>query len=141
MMSNGGCVALPWFLRAALEDRRKFVRLEVLHLDDDLRTRVAVGPAKLETLDLSRTVVDDPRALETVLTYIAETGMDEKPGNLDARWGLIFTNAEGQRIFSLYLDKFGKRAAADGYELNLHDGERIIDWLKGRSAESNISAS
>jgi len=134
-------VALPWFLRAALEDRRKFVRLEVLHLDDDLRTRVAVGPAKLETLDLSRTVVDDPRALETVLTYIAETGMDEKPGNLDVRWGLIFTNAEGQRIFSLYLDKFGRRAAADGYELNLHDGERIVDWLKARSAESNISAS
>ena len=134
-------MALPWFLRAALEDRRKFVRLEVLHLDDDLRTRVAVGPAKLETLDLSRTVVDDPRALETVLTYIAETGMDEKPGNLDVRWGLIFTNAEGQRIFSLYLDKFGRRAAADGYELNLHDGERIVDWLKARSAESNISAS
>ena len=134
-------MALPWFLRAALEDRRKFVRLEVLHLDDDLRTRVAVGPAKLETLDLSRTVVDDPRALETVLTYIAETGMVEMPGNLDVRWGLIFTNAEGQRIFSLYLDKFGKRAAADGYELNLHDGERIVDWLKARSAESNISAS
>jgi hypothetical protein len=140
-MLNGGCVALPWFLRAALEDRRNFVRLEVLHLDDELRTRVAVSPAKLETLDLSRTIVDDPHALETIVTYIAETGMDEKPGNLDARWGLIFTNLEGQRVFSLYLDKFGKRAAADGYELNLHDGERIVDWLKARSGESNIRAS
>ena len=129
-MSNGGSIALPWYLRADLDERQKFVRLEVLHLDDELRTRAAIGPAKLETLDFTRKTLDDPQALETIVDYIAETEMDEKPGRLDARWGLIFTNAEGQRVFSFYLDKFGRRAAADGYELNLHDGERLIDWLK-----------
>ena len=64
-MSNGGSIALPWYLRAALDERQKFVRLEVLHLDDELRTRAAIGPAKLETLDFTRRTLDDPQALQS----------------------------------------------------------------------------
>ena len=122
-------------MRAALEDRHDVVRLEVLHLDDDLRTRASLGPAKFETLELQRTFVDDRDAIESLLSFIAETEIDEGPGSLDARWGLVFTNARGQRVFSLYLDKFGKRAAADGYELNLRDGERIVHFLQSLPAK------
>ncbi len=129
-------MAQPWFLRAALEDRGDIVKLEVLHLDDDLRTREAIGPAKFETLELRRSLVEDPAAIESLLTYIAETEIDEGPGRLDARWGLVFTNVRGQRVFSLYLDKFGKRAAADGYELNLHHAERILQWLNSLQVEN-----
>jgi len=134
-MSNGGCVTQPWFLRAALEDRHDVVKLEVLHLDDDLRTRTSIGPAKFETLELRRTVIDDRDAIDSLLTFISETEIDEGPGSLDARWGLVFTNARGQRVFSLYLDKFGKRAAADGYELNLRDGDRIVHFLQALPSE------
>jgi len=78
-------VAQPWFMRAALEDRGDIVKLEVLHLDDDLRTREAIGPAKFETLELKRSLVEDPAAIESLLTYVAETEIDEGPGRLDAR--------------------------------------------------------
>jgi hypothetical protein len=134
-MSNK-CIEMPEFLRAALEEREKFVKLEVLHLEDDLRTRVAIGPAKLETLGIACKTVDDPQTLEAIVNSVAATAMCENPGRLDARWGLIFTNAEGRRVLSLYLDKFGRRAAVDGHEVILRDGEPLIDRLKSLGAGS-----
>jgi hypothetical protein len=126
----GGFVTLPRFLRDALEERDTIVLLEVLHVQDELLTRSALGPARLESIAQVRSKIDDPAVIENVLTYIDETSMDEEPGDLDARWGLIFTNAKGQRVLSFYLDKFGARGAAEGYEIRLHNADRIVDLLK-----------
>jgi len=110
--------------------RDTIVPLEVLHVQDELLTRSALGPARLESIAQVRSKIDDPAVIENVLTYIDETSMDEEPGDLDARWGLIFTNAKGQRVLSFYLDKFGARGAAEGYEIRLHNADRIVDLLK-----------
>jgi hypothetical protein len=117
-------------MRDALEERSTIVRLEVLHVRDELLTRSALGPARLEGIAEIRVSIDDLTTIDSVLTYIEETSMDEEPGDLDARWGLIFTNAKGQRVLSFYLDKFGVRAAAEGYEIRLHNADRIVDLLK-----------
>jgi hypothetical protein len=126
----GGSVTLPRFVRDALEERGTIVRLEVMHVRDELLTRSALGPARLESIAEIRSTIDDPALIESVLTYIEETSMDEEPGDLDARWGLIFTNAKAQRVLSFYLDKFGARGAAEGYEIRLHNADRIVDLLK-----------
>jgi len=123
-------VTLPRFMRDALEERDSIVRLDVLHVRGELLTRSALGPARLESSADMRSTVEDRALIDSVLSYIEETAMDEEPGDLDARWGLIFTNAQGQRVLSFYLDKFGARGVAEGYEIRLHNADRIIDLLK-----------
>jgi hypothetical protein len=117
-------------MRDALEERNTIVRLDVLHVQDELLTRSALGPARFESSAEVRSTIEDPALIDSMLSYIEETAMDEEPGELDARWGLIFTNAKAQRVLSFYIDKFGARGAAEGYEIRLHNADRIVDMLK-----------
>lgn len=117
----------PLFLSSALAERASIVRMEVLHLDDEAASPHPAGPSRLEQSALRRSF-EEPDLIDTALAQIAEASVTESSGDLDCRFGVVFTNAKDQRILSLYIDRSGDRGAVEGYGISLR-GQRLTEWL------------
>ena len=82
-------------------------KVKVLHVHDSMLTRVAVSKEALHsiansTLDFSDQIAEK---FGPLLSGVSVTKEDHTP---DLRWGVLFYDAQGQEIGSLFVDKFGQ---------------------------------
>jgi hypothetical protein len=82
--------------------------IAVIHMSDDLRTSLAIGPAELEAFpDVVRHLVTDRPAIDDHLAHLRATPFASYDGAIDLRWSLTYADADGKTIGSVYADRFG----------------------------------
>ena len=116
-------------------------RLEILYLPKEVATRVSVDPAYLGRACFYRIWIErlDQSPLRSELaTTLANSGITLTPSDSDLRWGLIFYDAAGARILTIYLDKFGRRGLINGRTM-ISNGE--LDALLERRCSCLWAAS
>ncbi|MFB3883450.1 MAG: hypothetical protein ACE149_19465 [Armatimonadota bacterium] len=99
-------------------------RLEILYLPKEVATRGSVDPAYLGRACFYRIWIErlDQSPLRSELaTTLASSGITLTPSDSDLRWGLIFYDAAGARVLTIYLDKFGRRGLIDGQTFTSND--------------------
>jgi hypothetical protein len=122
-------MTLPPFISLSAAERASIVRLDVIHVDENLATRTGLGPASLERLADHRASTTDSAVIAEALQRLAEAEMHEDAGRIDARWGIAFVDASDRRVLTAYADKFGVRGVIDGRDVRFERGGRLVGWL------------
>ena len=118
--------------------RAEIVKLTVYHLAILLFTETALSGENLEShSETERFESADPALIEDALARIDRAAPSAVDGSYDARWGLVFTAASGERITALYLNRFGTRGELDGRTVTLAD-ESLIDWLREKYGADSV---
>ena len=96
-------------------------KVQVLHMLDSALTRVAVTPQALRSL-ASDTKTFDPNLRATF--YPMLTGISAKRENHspDLRWGVLFYDAQGHEMASVFVDKFGRYGYLNGETVSFDAG-------------------
>jgi hypothetical protein len=92
---------------AALLKQGAVGKVRVLHVRDSMLTRVAVSKDALRSIATSTQEFSDQIAEKfgPLLSGVSVKKEDHTP---DLRWGVLFYDAQGQEIGSLFVDKFGQ---------------------------------
>ena len=104
--------------------------MTVFHLDDDLMSAMAIGPAQLETFEGVRQVdVTDAAAIVAVLERLRAVTLQPYAGAIDVRWGVRFSSSSGAGIGSIYAERFGIAGYVDGVAAAFDDRGAFVDYL------------
>lgn len=104
-------------------------RVEVLHAPDPLQTRAALPPASLERYATAIYDTTDTKKIAALLEALKQTPMTPDGAAPDVRWGILLKGRDNRQSATFYLDKFGKRAIAQGKNVQL-SGDAIITVLQ-----------
>jgi hypothetical protein len=83
-------------------------RVEVLRLPDEVMTRTNVTPEALRSI-ASYKVIFNEGFESTFGSLLSETSFTTSTQRSDLRWGVLFYDASGQEVGSLFVDKFGEK--------------------------------
>ena len=105
-------------------------KVQVLHLPDSALTRVAVTPGTLRSIasDTKTFSVNIGATFDPSLSGIAAK-LENHPSDL--RWGVLFYDAQGQEVASVFVDKFGRYGYLNGQTVSFNAGALGTD-LAGR---------
>jgi hypothetical protein len=105
-------------------------KLTVFHLARLVLTETAItGEALERRSDTEKFETTDRARIDETLARIERAASTPTDGDCDARWGLIFSDADGVRVRSFYLDKFGTTGELDGTTVAISD-DSLIEWLR-----------
>jgi hypothetical protein len=93
-------------LKSLLEGER-IRKVEILRVPDGLMTRTSVTPDDMRAL-ASYSVIFNDDFESTLSSTFSETSFKRSSQSSDLRWGILFYNASGHEIGSVFVDKFGK---------------------------------
>ena len=96
-------------------------KVKVLHVHDSTLTRVAVSKEALHsiansTLDFSDQIAEK---FGSLLSGVSVKKEDHTP---DLRWGVFFYDAKGQKVGSLFVDKFGQHGYVNDQTVSFETG-------------------
>jgi hypothetical protein len=107
-------------------------KLTVYHLGILVFTETALTGAALESRpDVQKFETTDRTEIDETLERIERAAPAPSDSVCDARWGIIFTDAAGSRVHTLYLNAFGTTGDFDGKRVGFA-GDDLIDWLRER---------
>jgi hypothetical protein len=110
----------------------EIAKLTVYHLGILVFTETALTGAALEGRpDVRKFETTDPAEIDETLARIERAAPAPSDSVCDARWGLVFADAAGARIHTLYLNAFGTTGDLDGKRVGFA-GDELIDWLRER---------
>jgi hypothetical protein len=113
-------------------------KLTVYHLGRLILTETALSGADLEAhSDTEKFETTDRALIDETLARIEGTARTPTDDVLDVRWGLIFSDADGARVHTFYLDKFGTTGELDGTLFDLAD-ESLVDWLREQYGPDDV---
>jgi hypothetical protein len=83
-------------------------RVEILRLPDEVLTRTNVTPEALRSIASYKVIFNE--GLEpTFGSLLSETSFKTSAQRSDLRWGVLFYDAAGQEVASIFVDKFGEK--------------------------------
>jgi hypothetical protein len=88
-------------------------KVEIIHMDDDIMTAIAVAPGSLEQLashHLTLSKLPDAR-LAALFAGLKVEGADLGG---DLRWGVFLYDKAGKQLDSIYVDRFGSTGYING---------------------------
>ena len=122
-------VQRPPFVTTAIARRREFSALAIVHVNDDLRTRAALGADDVKRRADERFLTTDIWIINEVATAFARTAILESPGHIDARWIVTFRDAAERDRLTIVIDRFGRRAIVAGRSVAI-DGAAFVRLLR-----------
>jgi hypothetical protein len=112
--------------------------LHVFHLGTLLFTDAAFDGATLEARpETERFETTDAATIDDVLAQIEAAGPEPQGSGCDARWGIVFGAASGERILSVYLDAHGAKGTIDG-EPVAFEQPTLVAWLRAKYGEDFV---
>jgi hypothetical protein len=111
-------------------------RIDVLRVSDDFFTLIRISPGDFERYPHKRHTLhlaeQDAAKLAVVLERLKLTQLMDPP---DLRWEVVFLDASGNRLHSIFLDKAywygkGRKGYIDGDMFSF--GSSLIKWLEKR---------
>jgi len=109
-------------------------RLEIFYFPEDINTTVAVTRERLESKYWSKTTIASFQESEfrnTLLRELQRSSLKQRANSSsDLRWGCVFYDSNGDRVLSIYFDKF-----ADGFinDIAINSNGKLLDLLRNRS--------
>jgi len=88
-------------------------RVEVLRIPDDVLTRTSVTPNVMRSI-ASYKVVFNEGFEPTFGSLLSETFFKRSSQGSDLRWGVLFYDAKGQEVNSIFVDHFGEKGYMNG---------------------------
>jgi hypothetical protein len=88
-------------------------RVEILRIPDETMTRTSVRPEDLRSI-ASYKVIFNEGFESTFGSLLSETSFNRSSQNSDLRWGVLFYNASGEEVGSMFVDKFGENGVVNG---------------------------
>jgi hypothetical protein len=82
-------------------------RVEILRIPDDVTTRTSVTPEALRSI-ASYKVIFCEGFEPTFSALLSETSLKRSSQRSDLRWGILFYDASGREICSMFVDRFGE---------------------------------
>jgi len=120
--------------------RAAAAKLTVYHLARLIFTESALSGPELEAHQYTETFeTTDRAAIDEALAKIEASNATPSDAVLDARWGLVFSDASGARVRTLYLNRFGTTAELDGERVTF-SGRDLIDWLRAKYGADSVLA-
>jgi len=99
-------------LRAFLQNGR-ITRIEILRDPDDVNYIVDITPDALRSDPNYKITFNDVR--QTAFpSLLSEALPKASKRRIDLRWGILFSNAKGQEVGSIFVDHFGKTGYVNG---------------------------
>ena len=118
----------PMFATAALACRREFSDIAIVHVNDELRTRIILDADDVRRFANDNCLSTDPWIINEVATILAKTAMIESPGTVDARWIVTFRDVSERDRLTIVIDRFGRRATFEGRAVAI-DGSPLVHLL------------
>ena len=114
---------------AALLKQGAVGKVRVLHVHDSMLTRVAVSKDALRSIATSTQDFSDQIAEKfgPLLSGVSVKKEDHTP---DLRWGVLFYDAQGQEIGSLFVDKFGQYGYLNYQTVSFETGTSVRNLAK-----------
>lgn len=119
----------PPFVTTALAQRREFAEVAILHVGDDLRTRISLSLDDVRRFADEHLISTDPWIVNEVVTAVAKTAIVESPGSVDARWIVTFRDPAARDRLTIAIDRIGRRALVEGRPVAM-DGAALIRFLR-----------
>jgi len=119
----------PPFVTTAIAKRREFSEVAIVHVGDDLRTRISLSADDVRRLADEHFISTDPWIINEVATAFAKTAIVESPGHIDARWIVTFRDSTERDRLTIVIDRFGRRAIVEGRPVAI-DGAAMIRLLR-----------
>jgi hypothetical protein len=113
---------------------RAATNLTIYRLVGTVFTFIAIEPHVLESYP--EVVVDhssDPAVIASALDAVAAAKPVVSHQNIDARVGLVFADAAGERLFSVYLGTFEWIGEIDGMRCTFEE-PALSEWVDARYA-------
>jgi hypothetical protein len=108
------------------------VRLVTYRLPPDLLALAPIAASSLATFpDVAIEEIFDAGVIRSAIDAIAASAPRPVTGFLDARFGLVFSNASGETVLEVYKGAFVSRGQIDD-QLCVYDEASLYDWLKER---------
>jgi hypothetical protein len=112
--AHGGTndVATGPLLKLAQLQSNRVGQVEIYYYPEEVLTQRAIRPKELEQRFRSKIVLRDLQQSDfgkyLTAAVHSKSFSPRASGNADVRWGLVFFDEKGERIVSIYLDRFGK---------------------------------
>lgn len=123
---------MSMFAEAISAARARATKLEIFHLPDYILTFIAVSAQSIETFaGVGKDEITDPVVIAAALDAVerSEPVADARP--IDARYALIFSNANGERVLRVYKGSFASQGQID--DATCAFDEPVLDvWLRAR---------
>ena len=89
--------------------------LLIYHLDNSVSTPIAISPSMLADFrETKRFETSDAQDIQAAYEALAiSEPLDEPDGNIDARWGVLFIDADDEVCLAAYTDAFGVQGMID----------------------------
>jgi hypothetical protein len=124
--------------KGLLTRRAAIAKLTVYHLAALIDTETALDGTALERdVDTERYESTDPEFITEALRRIEHARGTPTNDVCDARWGLVFSDAESRRITTFYLDAFGSTGILDGETVDVTE-ETLIEWLREKYGPDSV---
>jgi len=112
--------------------RSAAVKLTVYHIPPDTATLSAISPAALESFpDVVVDDIEDAAVIESALAAIEASRPTPSARPLDARYGLVFSDATGTRVLGAYKGAFATRGQIDEQPCDFNE-LALHAWLVAR---------
>ncbi len=85
----------------------------VLHMSDDVLTRIAVTPELMRKWAEVKVPLDDTQKAK-LQSLIHDTTAKPSPEKSDLRWGILFYGPSENETDSIFVDRFGKTGFVNG---------------------------
>jgi hypothetical protein len=110
----------------------QIAKLTVYHLGILVFTETALTGAALEARpDVKKFETTDRVEIDETLAQIERAAPAPSDSVCDARWGLVFAGAAGERVKTLYLNAFGTTGDLDGTRVTFAS-DVLVEWLRER---------
>jgi hypothetical protein len=137
--ARGALAASNGALFPIVARRGQIARLTVFHLGRLVTTYRALAPEALETFAGVTVTHERGLAIDAALRHLEATTIGApEPSGIDARWGLVFERADGSRVGSVYLDRFGHKIAVRAQTYDLVDAAGLFAWLRSRYGPDGV---
>lgn len=119
----------PPFVTTAIARRREFSEIAIVHVDDELRTRVTLSADDVRRFADESFFSTDPWIINEITTAFSKTAIVESPGTTDARWIVTFRDPAERDRLTIVIDRFGRRAIVEGRSVAI-DGAALVRLLR-----------
>ena len=99
------------------------VKVKVLHLPDNMLTRVAVNPQALRSM-ASITKTFDQNIEKTFDPVLADISAKRENHEPDLRWGVFFYDKQDHQVASIFVDKFGQHGYLNNETVSFDAGSQ-----------------
>jgi hypothetical protein len=108
------------------------VRLVIYRLPSDLLALAPISASSLPTFpDVGIEEIADARIIASAIDAIVASDPRPVDGFLDARFGLVFSNASGETVLEVYKGAFVSRGQIDE-QVCVYDEAALYQWLRER---------